>query len=186
MNKNNYHNQNQNSEEVFNFNVKSNFLMNFEKRTRLAETISKGANCSTFSSEPSCFLNNLKMKDDMIKPSFSRAKRDNESTSRVQKLQMEKQIRNPFQNSEDSEQLETPSLDGFLQEINVSRISGDLPQRNYSTLPIKKKEVIRSMDFENISFERLLIAHCQKFFADRNIDELDDYELVIKKKRIIC
>ena len=39
--------------------------------------------------------------------------------------------------------------------------------------------------FEIISFERLLIAHCQKFFADRNIDELDDYELVIKKKRII-
>jgi len=40
-------------------------------------------------------------------------------------------------------------------------------------------------NFPNISFKRLLVAHCQNFFSDRNICDLDEYNEIIKKKKII-
>jgi hypothetical protein len=61
--------------------------------------------------------------------------------------------KNPFHNSEDSEKDKPDSLKGFLPDINVSRISVDLGETNFNNFVCNKKEVYRSMDFENVSFE---------------------------------
>ena len=40
-------------------------------------------------------------------------------------------------------------------------------------------------NFPNINFERLLISHCQNFFSERDLNNLDEYDELLKKKKIL-
>ena len=60
---------------------------------------------------------------------------------------------NPFHDLEECRTKGREPLGGFLKNIDVSRISEDFSERNCVPFQMKKKDIIRSMDFENISFE---------------------------------
>lgn len=65
----------------------------------------------------------------------------------------EKKVRNPFHSSEDSAEADETSLRGFLQDLDVSRISEDFQSRTVRPFKSPAPEAFRSMDFENLSFE---------------------------------
>jgi hypothetical protein len=151
MNVENCQNQKYISNGLVDFNVGSNFLMNFQTHPQQRKDPLNPLTCPQFSTAELNFLENRKNGSPVGQCTSLMMETGENNPNRRESPQRKPLIRNPFHNSEESEQGETPSLGGFLKGLNVSRISEDFPRTTYSTVP--KTEVIRSMDFENISFE---------------------------------
>ena len=74
-------------------------------------------------------------------------------------------------------------LNVIVKEIFEKAILEPSFSKIYAKICIQLIEKYKN--FQNIDFKRLLIAHCQKFFSDRDISNLDEYNSIIKKKKII-
>lgn len=140
--------QSRGSENVFDFEVGPDFLAAFGRQLRAREAQERSPRVPAFAPEPPRFAGAPEGGRRPEVPSPSTA-----LLVGAGKAAPPKASKNPFENSDANEESAAPSLKGFLGEIDVSRISEGPPQRNYSAAPKSKVEAIRSMDFENISFE---------------------------------
>lgn len=153
MNVKNFKNLSKKCADVFDFNVQSDFLSCFQNHAASKWAPPSPLRCPEFSPEAPYNMENRKLKPFSGLSSLLTANPGPAKPKPAENRQTRRQLRNPFENGENEMRRGSPSLEEFLGEIDVTRISEDFRQRNYSTLPKPKKEVIRSMDFENISFE---------------------------------
>jgi len=125
--------------------------MNFPRQSQPRTGSSGVIQCPQFSTEELPYVENQKKSSPLNQCTSLMI--ENESNPKNEKNQTvpKSPIRNPFHNSDESVENKNSSIGGFLKGFNMSRISEDFPRRKYSELP--QPEIIRSMDFENISFE---------------------------------
>lgn len=142
------------SKSLIDFQISPDFLMNFRTNLNTSPPSPSSRLCPQFSSKefPPSHPGNLGIP---CMRSYSLTARD--LRGEVKNVQPETmkvmRSKNPFHNSEDSEKDRADSLRGFLPDLNVSRISADLGKTKFPEFTYGKKEVYRSMDFENVSFE---------------------------------
>lgn len=169
----NYQNKKYISNGLADFNVEPNFLMNFQTHSQKRTHAWNPLTCPQFSTEELNHLENRKNESPLGQCTSLMMESSTNRKNNLNNTQIKSSNRNPFHNSEDSEEEKTPSLGGFLKGLNVSRISDDFDRTTYSTVP--KTEIIRSMDFENISFED---KSQENFFPNNNFFDLCSQEKV--------
>ena len=74
-------------------------------------------------------------------------------------------------------------LNSIVKEIFEKAILEPSFSKIYASICLKL--IKKYENFENINFKRLLIAHCQNFFSDRDLNNLEEYDEIIKKKKLI-
>ena len=145
---------NQNTNDVIKFNINSDFLANFPRKFKRESLLTNPSICPQFSPENRHQTQFIESTPELSRPS-SLMNLFCQSVLPENKTKYDPPVTsNPFNVLSFPEEKKDLSLGGFLPDLNVSRISEKYPTSNYCSISKTNNEIIRSMDFETISFEQ--------------------------------